>query len=436
MIPPAHNGFASGFEVMDLEPSVNVIDAEYNRLLGYPPGHELSERASELAGQAREWYSQNGKPWIYARQVPFHLSPGKVAVNGTAFSSQHLHDQFASAEANEGVLVLVTAGKACEERARQLWQEGKPDEYFFQEMFGSAVVENLIAQTNARICAWAEQQGMAALPHYSPGYSSWDVSDQNKLFSLITHFGRNQFPETIQVLDSGMVRPKKSLLAVLGLTRRPELFRQSPNLVPCHQCSYSPSQYRRAPYRTTPPQVEDVARLQAKFAARPIAAAESKTAALHPAPRYSIHHRALKKWSTERLQLITLEDRSLQARFRYEGTTCSNLGRPIRFDYYLKLAPREQQYRIIETGCVPSPGDTGHKHMCEYLRDKNGLMTTIRGEKPMIGRPLAEIFSWQRANSPAGCYCDGDSRKHKWGLVFEVIHYGLAQLEKEQSSRK
>jgi hypothetical protein len=34
---------------------------------------------------------------------------------------------------------------------------------------------------------------------------------------------------------------------------------------------------------------------------------------------------------------------------------------------------------------------------------------------------------WTRPASPAGCYCEPDSRLHKWGLVLETIHYALAQ---------
>jgi hypothetical protein len=29
----------------------------------------------------------------------------------------------------------------------------------------------------------------------------------------------------------------------------------------------------------------------------------------------------------------------------------------------------------------------------------------------------------------AGCYCEPNSRKHKWGLVLETIHYALVQKE-------
>ncbi len=63
--------------------------------------------------------------------------------------------------------------------------EEKPDEYFFLEIYASAVVEHLITTTGARLCAWAERQGMAVLPHYSPGYSEWDIAEQGKLLALM-----------------------------------------------------------------------------------------------------------------------------------------------------------------------------------------------------------------------------------------------------------
>ena len=43
-------------EISDTAPRVDVQTAEYVRLLGYPPGWVLAERASELAAWARDWY--------------------------------------------------------------------------------------------------------------------------------------------------------------------------------------------------------------------------------------------------------------------------------------------------------------------------------------------------------------------------------------------
>jgi hypothetical protein len=145
--------------------------------------------------------------------------------------------------------------------------------------------------------------------------------------------------------------------------------------------------------------------------------------------KYSVNTRALRKWSEERLQFARSNDGSLEARFRYEGTTCSNLGRALEFDYHVKLGPPHEGYRIIDASCAPAPGDTGHIQQCEYLTNAVALMHSIATEKPLVGSSLNDVLTWARPYTPSGCYCDADRRMHKWGLVLEVIHYALAQRE-------
>jgi hypothetical protein len=411
----------------DARPEVNVAEPEYKRLLGFPIDYKLEGRARELADWARQWYAENGRPWIYARGVELKLTGGDVQIDGSTFTSERLHTQLKEAQADRAALVAVSAGKECEERAQQLWLEGKPDEYFFLEIFGSAVVEHLVTSTGARLCAWAEGNRMAVLPHYSPGYSGWDTADQNRLFETIK-VGAKSLPGELRVLESGMLQPKKSLLAVFGITEQLETVRRFANLVPCENCSFSPCQYRRAPYLHAPAQIEDVRRLQ------PSDRNGAKASAIEGLPleqnaRYSINPRALRKWSQERLQLRTLEDHSVEARFRYEGTTCSNLGRLLAYDYLIKLGGPEEGYRIRATTCAPAPGDTGYAAMCEYINNGETLTATIARECPLLGRPLNDVLMWKRPFSPAACYCDAESRMHKWGLVLEVIHYALAKCE-------
>ncbi len=419
------------FKLLENRPDVHVQQSEYKRLLGYPDDHPLEGRALELAQWAGGWYAEHGRPWIYARETdPFELGQGKLRVNGHEFASRTLHDQLARAEATNGMLVVVSAGRECEEKARELWQEEKPDEYFFLEVFGSAVVEHLVTATGARICAWAEPQGMAVLPHYSPGYTGWDVSDQVRLFNLLRNGNGADFPGDIAVRDSGMLQPKKSLLALFGITSHVDRVQSLRDLVPCENCSFTACQYRRAPFSRSLPQFEDVRRLQAALTA--VCDRTSLTGSgLARDAKYSVNPRALKKWASERLQLNHLTDQSVEAFFRYEGTTCSNMGVPLEFHYRLRLGPPGQRYRINHADCAPAPGDSGHSKMCAWLDDGQKLQSDINQDKPLLGRPLNDVIGWQRAFSPSGCYCDAAARMHKWGLVLEVIHYALVQREKE-----
>jgi len=396
-------------EIHDTSPPVAVQPAEYIRLLGYPRGWTLDGRAEELAEWARDWYARNGRPWAYARGVgKVCLEEDAVVVEGTRFNSRWLKTTLAEAGADRAFLVAVSAGPELEEEARVRWGDGKPDEYFFLEMFGSAVVEHLVTMTGARLCAWADGERAAVLPHYSPGYPEWTIDEQARLLDVIRRASPAAVP--LDVLDSGMLRPKKSLLAVFGVTRHVDRVRALADLSPCERCSYVPCQFRRAPYRRSQ---------------RP--ASEGPISPLGHDATYSVNVKALQRWSRERLTIDTGEDGSVAAMFRYDGTTCTNMGRPLQFHYHVRLGPREDGYPILEQSCGPAPGDDGHAFMCRYLTDGDQLMASIAVERPLHGLPLDEVVRWIRPASPAGCFCEPESRQHKWGLVLETIHYALAR---------
>lgn len=414
----AHQSDRPRLEHLDARPVAGVKEAEYRRLLGYPPHHAPGERADELAAWARGWFAEHGRPWVYLREVGLQVTADTLRIDGMEFHSPQLHAHLRSTGAERAMLVAVSAGHACEAHASQLWQEAKPDEYFFLEMFGSAVVEHLVATLSARICELAERDGLMAVAHYSPGYTGWDIADQGRLFELITR-GRSQpWPEALEVMTSGMLRPKKSLLAVVGLTARTGPALAAPHLVPCEACSFAPCSYRRAPYRHAP------TRTDASAALVPPAA---KPASAPPLVQYSVNPRALRKWAQERVRIENRADGTIEACFRFDGTTCSNQGRPLAFDYSVTLSGPEEGYTIRDSSCRPAAGDDGYTFMCAYLSDSDELMRSLDGEKPLVGRPLDDVLHWARTAAPSGCHCSADSRAHKWGLALEAIHYALAQ---------
>ena len=330
-----------------------VQDAEFYRLLGYPRGRQPEGRAAELAAWAREWYAEHGRPWTHSRETQL---PERAFV------------------------VAVSAGPEIEEEAQRRWRDGIPDEYFFLEIYGSTVVEHLTTAAGARLCAWADPQGLAILPHWSPGYEGVDIARQAELLERL-----QPLPDRLEVLPSGMLRPKKSQISVFPVVPKTASTRPLSELIPCSHCSYTPCQFRRVPLCVNP--------------------------------------KALRRWSGERLQLRERENGEMEARFRYEGTTCSNLGQPLQFDYVITLGSREEGYPIRDEYCMPV--DEGYKHMCRYIENSDSMMRAIAAEKPMLGHPLHEAVQWPHPECAAGCYCDPEARAHKWGLVFETIWYKL-----------
>ncbi|MGA2246541.1 MAG: hypothetical protein ABSH48_16215 [Verrucomicrobiota bacterium] len=242
------------FELTERRPPLEVPETEYRRLLGYPPYRQPAGRARELADAAQKWFHENGSPWIFAREIgPLNLEDGRVVLGGTEFSAGRLHGLLSETQAHGAVLVAVSAGKECEEHACELWREDKPDEYFFLEVFGSAVVEHLLALARGRICGWADENQAAVLPHCSPGLAGWNIAEQTLLWNLIRPSASGCLPGELEVLESGMLRPKKSQLAVFGLTREVEKARRYAKLIPCEDCALPICQYRRTTRRSVQP---------------------------------------------------------------------------------------------------------------------------------------------------------------------------------------
>jgi hypothetical protein len=64
--------------------------------------------------------------------------------------------------------------------------------------------------------------------------------------------------------------------------------------------------------------------------------------------------------------------------------------------------------------------------MCQYAKVGDALLATIAEDAPSLGVSLVDAMAWPKNSSPAGCHCDSPSRRHKWGLVLETIHFALA----------
>jgi hypothetical protein len=232
-------------ELLDTSPDVQVPAAEYARLLGFPRDHVLEGRSRELANSARDWYAEHGRPWIYVREAEsLQLTGDLIVMERAVFSSGRLQKQLIDSDAHLAILFAVSAGPEAEAEAQKLWRDEKPDEYFFLEVFATAVVEQLVVSVGAHLCDLLERKGMSVLPHYSPGYQHWDISQQPKLLNLLK---RRQQLE-LETLESGMLRPKKSLLGVFGVARQTQRTRRLTDLMPCQNCSLVRCQYRRVPW--------------------------------------------------------------------------------------------------------------------------------------------------------------------------------------------
>lgn len=243
--------------LLQTRPAPAVEESRYKRLLGLPRNHVLDDSLAELAQWAREWYDEHGRPWIHARQAErLELTEEGTRVESSDLSSPRLTARLRQAGATTAVVAGMGAGPEAEEEAGRLWRSGHPDRYFFLEIYASAVVESLLEQLSGQLCGWGDQNGLDALPPYSPGYRGWPLADQSVLLDLVRGTD-NSLPSPLEALSSGQLRPKKSQLALFGLAPTSGRTKRLSELIPCTTCSLSPCAYRRAAFDRVQYDLED-----------------------------------------------------------------------------------------------------------------------------------------------------------------------------------
>lgn len=161
-------------------------------------------------------------------------SPDIIRIPGMAFQTGNIIQKMLQHAENYAFL-LVTAGPEPEQLARSLLNEGKFLEGYIVDLVASDLVDKVADQVQEHLKCLAEKQGQRITNRYSPGYCSWNVAEQQKLFSL--------FPDGccgISLTESSLMDPIKSLSAIIGVGTK-----VSYNDYTCEFCPMLKCQFRR-----------------------------------------------------------------------------------------------------------------------------------------------------------------------------------------------
>jgi hypothetical protein len=232
--------------------ATRVDPADFARLLGYPDRRLPAGRVRELAARSRSWYAREGRPWALLRPLAVtEIRKSRVHLeDGTELASARLARRLGGAASV--VVAAVSAGPEVDAESARLWQEERPDAAYCLDRFGAAVTEYLAALTARHLRTASAESGVAALPGYSPGHDGWPLTQQVVLARCLLHGGDVTPPGPFEVLDSGMIRPKNSLLALFGLTRDRDLAAKAWGRGKCSWCSMARCAFRQPAQREPP----------------------------------------------------------------------------------------------------------------------------------------------------------------------------------------
>ena len=165
-----------------------VTDDAFKRFLKLPPRKEFTGAVAEAAAEARAWYTQHGGPWGAA-----------IATDPTRWTSACAELRAAPAAA----LIAVGAGTEVAEEAAARWIRDEPDRAYFLDRFAAAVTEALLAEA---------KRALGATFHDCPGFWDWPVTGNLDLLAAFN--AAAPLPAPLEALDSGMLKPKTSQLAL------------------------------------------------------------------------------------------------------------------------------------------------------------------------------------------------------------------------------
>ncbi|MCD4711141.1 MAG: methionine synthase [Bacteroidales bacterium] len=150
--------------------------------------------------------------------VTFH--PGRIIHNMLQHSKNY-------------ALFLVTAGPEPENLVRTLLEQENYLEGYIADLIASAIVESVAGQVEEQVRKLANNRGLKITSRYSPGYCSWNVEEQQKLFSL--------FPKAccgISLSESSLMNPIKSASGIIGIGAEVEYRDYTCEICPMINCQF------------------------------------------------------------------------------------------------------------------------------------------------------------------------------------------------------
>jgi len=128
---------------------------------------------------------------------------------------------------------LVSAGPEPELLARKLLNEGNYLEGYIADLVASVIVDLAADQVQEQVRELAKETGQHITNRYSPGYCSWNVEEQQKLFSL--------FPEGscgISLTESSLMNPVKSVSGIIGIGAEVKFRDYTCEICPMKDCHF------------------------------------------------------------------------------------------------------------------------------------------------------------------------------------------------------
>lgn len=132
---------------------------------------------------------------------------------------------------------VVTIGDFLEKKVSELFSQGEYPQALALDAVGTVAVEDFSREVRKLARQEVKEQGFKTSRHFSPGYSSWEVSQQDIIFKSIPvdNIG-------VKLTKGYMMVPQKSLSWIIGVGK--EMIAPSEEDNNCGNCQYKSCNYK------------------------------------------------------------------------------------------------------------------------------------------------------------------------------------------------
>ena len=138
--------------------------------------------------------------------------------------------------ANRLIIGVVSIGDFLEKRVSELFSQGEYLRALALDAVGSVAVEDFSQKVRNLARQEVIEQDFQTSRHFSPGYSGWDVSQQEVIFKIIPADKIG-----VKLTKGYMMLPQKSLSWVIGVGKKVSKSFSEDNY--CKNCQFKPCKY-------------------------------------------------------------------------------------------------------------------------------------------------------------------------------------------------
>jgi len=184
---------------------LSAMDMDRSEADDYLTGlvHELIEECKTLSNPCAR-YSLFSGPRFDPEHHQMQLDDVSFNLNKVVASLLKHSDYIA--------VFVATCGENVGRLSAELNAQNHMLESYVVDLIGSELAEEIASAVHQQIEKDARKSGLRVTNRYSPGYSHWHVSEQQKLFSLM-----DEHPCGIRLTDSSLMVPIKSVSGIIGV---------------------------------------------------------------------------------------------------------------------------------------------------------------------------------------------------------------------------